>query len=1510
MLKELDCNTGLVNVNEIIDEINLKVNKDGDVMTGDLEISDSTLKVTDSSIFFSEFFSNRIEFITNDLSYRFQMKVDDGNGGIDFKINNDTSFSVLRALAPSTKYQPTEVNSLTRKDYVDTQIISGLNNKLDLSGGTLSGKLLIDTKESLEFSSSNAKMLFSSFGDSMPVDGRFYLAPRLNNDTNWDYSNALKFDYLNRKWSFNKLFIEDYEVLHEGNITNLPISDPVQDELNLKYNKTGGLITGNVIIGDGTNGESLIIRGASNETGNSIISFKNANNSNAGLLYHNVTEQTMVLRAYDSQGAYSETIFQDNGNISVTSSAPIKSNDLTRKDYVDTGVNTREPNLGLGSPGQFLAMSDDGLSKIWKQVDIQDGEFLPLDGRLPMTGNFTVGNGVAGNTITIRGSSYSDDEYLYFKRQNNSNSVSFIYSSYTNDLTITKYATDGITPRTSLTFTDSGNIAINGLYPLLSNHLANKGYVDNFFFKQRDFIDISSGINDAGKPIILNTHGQVDSSMIPLDSGWVNQGQWTPTASAEYPDITALPSGSYWSIVGVDDTTGYTFTTGELSGEIAYNGNLMIWAGDMWELRVTDLNPFEYYKLDGSLSLQADFAAGGFQLKNVADGTDNQDAATIKQLSTKQDDLLYGTNNQVLTTVIDEQSNAILEWQTLPQLEGAYLPLDGSGEMVGTLKVGDGTTGNRIEIRASSYSGYARQYFVKTNKNYGAQIFYSEGSDEFEIRKYAIGDNTPETQLILDNTGNVRLGTSVAPTHNEHLITKKWLEGSLDSKEDYLGVPSSDFQVLATNADGTRFWTPMITDDPSHIDPGESITGTIGSNVKNIFGIDTSGTHIMIGDSEAGNNTSVIARGSWDFQVTNLLVNSVDTIWHSGNDGDGSGLDADSVDGIQGSDLVQTTRLVDTTDGIQGGGSLDSNLTLSHSTGDGWEHLPSSGTANKVVKHNGTSAIWEDEIGGKIWVTTNTYNSGDLVTKQNGPKYDSYISITDNNTGNDPETSPVNWYNITGTTYLAGIFDPFTTSAPHMPDTTGQTLGATWYYYWDGTEETFTYPDPNDGFMEGITVRKYDTITFIGSDASNPVPEDWLYLPKATVSTELGGVPFQSGQTYEKGTLVYYEEAGVPKLWVSETTTSETPGTGTGWLSISDKKLNITGGILTGNLYIGDGTSGDSLYIRGASNGNANILLSRTDGTTSGSLIYDNNTDIIKIRRYESDGTNISTEFRLENDGNLSVYNLMDDVIPTPSKNENLTTKKYVDSGLSGKENSLGNPLENGMLLSSETDGTRNWVAAPKTIPELTPGDFITAENISGTKYDVFGVPDTGTELEIGSSNSAFPTTALGNWGFTGIVDIADLTVGTINGGTPWTSANPGLGDIGEVLGTVDDGSGNKELGWITAGGSSELPHFEPGDFMTANIEGVTRDIFGIGAANDTIYIGDTTAGTTTPVIARGSWDFQGEVNVVKSDYEGITGSADIINMVRITADDYAALGTYDPKTIYIIVSSVTTEEE
>ncbi len=79
------------------------------------------------------------------------------------------------------------------------------------------------------------------------------------------------------------------------------------------------------------------------------------------------------------------------------------------------------------------------------------------------------------------------------------------------------------------------------------------------------------------------------------------------------------------------------------------------------------------------------------------------------------------------------------------------------------------------------------------------------------------------------------------------------------------------------------------------------------------------------------------------------------TVWHAGNDGSGSGLDADTVDGIQGASLVQTSRTISTTAPLAGGGDLSANRTLSINTNGITNALLRQSVATSIVGRSANS---------------------------------------------------------------------------------------------------------------------------------------------------------------------------------------------------------------------------------------------------------------------------------------------------------------------------------------------------------------------------------------------------------------------------------------------------------------------------------------------------------------------------------------------------------------------------
>jgi len=157
---------------------------------------------------------------------------------------------------------------------------------------------------------------------------------------------------------------------------------------------------------------------------------------------------------------------------------------------------------------------------------------------------------------------------------------------------------------------------------------------DDRYYQETEFLNASGGVNDAGKPIVLNSDGLIDNSM--MGDGTYLVGYHTPVAGTEYPDLTGHRPGAYWIINGVDDINGYTFTEGDLAGEIAYNGNLMINGSVQWVLVVMSFLPTDYYKLDGSQAITADFQAGQNSIVNLIDVVDYESLPVTNSVTVGQ----------------------------------------------------------------------------------------------------------------------------------------------------------------------------------------------------------------------------------------------------------------------------------------------------------------------------------------------------------------------------------------------------------------------------------------------------------------------------------------------------------------------------------------------------------------------------------------------------------------------------------------------------------------------------------------------------------------------------------------------------------------------------------------------------------------------------------------------------------------------------------------------------------
>jgi len=151
------------------------------------------------------------------------------------------------------------------------------------------------------------------------------------------------------------------------------------------------------------------------------------------------------------------------------------------------------------------------------------------------------------------------------------------------------------------------------------------------YLDETNFISESTGSADQFKPILLNEHGYVDGSMFSFNA--LNpQGGWNPEGpDGEYPPSPA--SGDYWYVYGVGDD-GHTYTTGDLTGRYVSNNDYMLYTQSGWYLKAAvNLDPNDFYRIDGSTPLSHPLNAGGNTLSHMANALIDTDAVSLGQMN-------------------------------------------------------------------------------------------------------------------------------------------------------------------------------------------------------------------------------------------------------------------------------------------------------------------------------------------------------------------------------------------------------------------------------------------------------------------------------------------------------------------------------------------------------------------------------------------------------------------------------------------------------------------------------------------------------------------------------------------------------------------------------------------------------------------------------------------------------------------------------------------------------------
>jgi hypothetical protein len=413
------------------------------------------------------------------------------------------------------------------------------------------------------------------------------------------------------------------------------------------------------------------------------------------------------------------------------------------------------------------------------------------------------------------------------------------------------------------------------------------------------------------------------------------------TLSAKYLGIsaTAVDSSKLGGVVAASYLRNDQ--AGTISGALTVNGALTVGANN-----VVGSAAGYYLSLNGTATLSS--------LGNIIIQADSDNSSTTEYLSLKA-----GTDELKVDSGGNITFNANKVWHAGNDGTGSGLDADMvDGIEASRIVYGDNTTGTaslgdlNLLWKSGFYNGNNMANAPTASGWYWvANLAHSGNNTNYRYNgQIAFGNNMSGTpQMYIRSTGG---DASAAPsTFNTTSWGKVWHDQNDGSGS---GLDSD-------TVDGVHLSSLMRTD------ANTSTTGTItiGTGVTSVLTNQTDGSlrigstngYIDIGPKNVSYAHIYTDRPSFYFNQ-DLLVNG-NTVWHAGNDGTTSGLDADMVDGVHLAGLVQTSRTITAGTGITGGGDLTANRTISFDTtwGDG-RYLGKTAQATDSAKLNGQSGSY------------------------------------------------------------------------------------------------------------------------------------------------------------------------------------------------------------------------------------------------------------------------------------------------------------------------------------------------------------------------------------------------------------------------------------------------------------------------------------------------------------------------------------------------------------------------
>ena len=245
-------------------------------------------------------------------------------------------------------------------------------------------------------------------------------------------------------------------------------------------------------------------------------------------------------------------------------------------------------------------------------------------------------------------------------------------------------------------------------------------------------------------------------------------------------------------------------------------------------------------------------------------------------------------HGEIMVTDADSGDHALIRIEWLRSYaDSAFTVLNCGGH-------GNRITGARVlyQTADNTYGVKLLQVYVTTSSNYEVNVF-----ELGDIQDYGV--HTAVTPVIENSkTGYAVHGNSLEGLDAHNLAAEEGIlaGGIIDGM--------GGFDVNGTNViDSSRnITTPNITTPNVYINDTNT---RISEGSNNAARIQTDSGYVDIGAMNTSHAHIYTDRSSFYFNKTVLYANG-HLIWHANNDGSGSGLDADTVDGLQGSSFLRS----------------------------------------------------------------------------------------------------------------------------------------------------------------------------------------------------------------------------------------------------------------------------------------------------------------------------------------------------------------------------------------------------------------------------------------------------------------------------------------------------------------------------------------------------------------------------------------------------------------------------